>query len=223
MNPSDRDASLSSLRRTALWTALRLRIDQTLSRAFLLLPLPLLFAVGALTYIKVARPAADTIQTLAFAGMVPLLVFLIGTAHAWLKARPEHIGALALDRHHGLHDRITSALSFSELPPTERSPLMNAAIEDAVVNEALEAGSKHVAGDTEAALEVIEAAHTAESLADDQHGPPLANDFEGAGDRAFHLGKAGAAHGRTLTRNATGLLAATNRMECRFEHQRVHR
>ena len=28
MNPSDREASLSSLRRTARWTAVRLRIDQ---------------------------------------------------------------------------------------------------------------------------------------------------------------------------------------------------
>ena len=61
MNPSDREASLSSLRRTARWTAVRLRIDQTLSRAFLLVPVPLLYGVGALTYIKVARPAADTI------------------------------------------------------------------------------------------------------------------------------------------------------------------
>lgn len=134
MKQSDRDASVQSLRRTALWTALRLRIDQTLSRAFLLLPIPLLYAVGALTYVKVARPPADTIQTLGFAGMVPLLVFLVGTAHAWLRARPKHVGALALDRHHGLHDRITSALTFSELPPGERSVLMDAAIADAVEN-----------------------------------------------------------------------------------------
>ena len=134
MNPSDREASLSSLRRTARWTAVRLRIDQTLSRAFLLVPVPLLYGVGALTYIKVARPAADTIRTLGVAGGVPLLVFVVGTAHAWLRARPKHHGALALDRYHGLHDRITNAISFSELPDTDRTLLMKVAIEDAVVN-----------------------------------------------------------------------------------------
>ncbi len=123
---------LSRLASAARWTAFRLRLDRTLSRAFWLLPLPLLYGVGALTYVKVWRPAADTIQTLLYLGVVPLAALIVGTLHAWFAARPGHIGALALDRHHELHDRITSALAFSEIPTEERTPLMEAAIEDAL-------------------------------------------------------------------------------------------
>jgi chemotaxis protein histidine kinase CheA len=130
--PRDREAPLRRLARTARWTALRLRIDQTVARAFLLLPVPLLYAVAALTFVKMRRPADDTIETLLLLGLVPLGVLVVGTAHAWLSSRPKHIGALALDRHHGLHDRITSALAFTELPQSERTPLMVAAIDDAV-------------------------------------------------------------------------------------------
>ncbi len=130
----DRDATLRRLGRTARWTALRLRVDETLSRAVLLLPLPLLFAVGALTWIKVARPLPATQHTVLLLGLVPLVVFLGGTLYAWFHSRPRFRGAMALDRHHGLHDRITNALSFTELPPAKRTPLMDAAIEDAVTH-----------------------------------------------------------------------------------------
>ena len=38
----------------------------------------------------------------------------------------------ALDRFHGLHDRLASALAFAERPEADRTPFMDAAIEDAV-------------------------------------------------------------------------------------------
>lgn len=97
------------------------------------MPVPILYALGALTYVKVARPPADTIQTLMYLAVVPLAVWLVGTAHTWFAARPKEAGSLALDRHHKLHDRISSALAFSDLPPEERTPLMQAAIDDALV------------------------------------------------------------------------------------------
>lgn len=128
----ERHATLKRLARAARRTALRQRIDQTLARAALLLPLPLVYAVGVLTWIKVARPAPEVQQTVLLLGLVPLAVLLGGTLHAWLKARPRHQGALLLDRYHGLDDRIASALSFEELPAKERTALMEAAIDDAV-------------------------------------------------------------------------------------------
>jgi hypothetical protein len=124
---------LSRLESAARWTAFRLRLDRTLKRAFLLMPLPILYALGALTYVKVARPPTDTVQTLMYIGVVPLAIWIVGTLHMWFAARPKEAGSLALDRHHGLHDRISSALAFSDVPPDQRTPLMNVAIEDALV------------------------------------------------------------------------------------------
>ena len=49
---------------------------------------------------------------------------------AWVRRSPFE-GALALDRHHGLDDRIANALAFSRVPEAERTPLMQAAIWDA--------------------------------------------------------------------------------------------
>jgi hypothetical protein len=52
---------------------------------------------------------------------------------AWAASRrlPKFAGALVLDVHHGLSDRLTNALSFAALPPESRTPLMEVAIEDA--------------------------------------------------------------------------------------------
>lgn len=44
---------------------------------------------------------------------------------------PRRAGAVALDRFHGLADRLSSALSFSELPDDDRTPFMQLAIDDA--------------------------------------------------------------------------------------------
>ncbi len=130
----ERQATLKRLARAARRTALRQRVDETLARAALLLPLPLVYALGALTWIKVARPSHDLQQTVLLLGIVPLAVFVGGTLHAWIKARPRHLGALLLDRYHGLDDRVTSALSFQELPQDQRTALMDAAIEDAAAH-----------------------------------------------------------------------------------------
>jgi len=49
---------------------------------------------------------------------------------AWAWRLPERAGARALDRHHGLHDRLASALAFAD--GKARTPFMDAAIEDAI-------------------------------------------------------------------------------------------
>jgi hypothetical protein len=60
-----------------------------------------------------------------------VVAITLRTTLAWLKRLPRYAGALALDVVHGYSDRLTSALSFSVLPAAERTPLMDAAIDDA--------------------------------------------------------------------------------------------
>lgn len=59
-----------------------------------------------------------------------LLGTLAAVVAAYARPIAARAGAVALDRHHGLADRISSALSFLELAPEDRSPFMNLAILD---------------------------------------------------------------------------------------------
>ena len=111
---------------------MRLRLDQSVHRAALLLPIPLVYAVGAIATIKIVRPSADAIEWILLGGLVPLAIPVVAVAHVWLTRRAKYSGALALDKHHALHDRVSSALSFNALPKEKRTPLMEAAIDDAV-------------------------------------------------------------------------------------------
>src|ERR1700722_9227386 len=75
------------------------------------------------------RPARTV---LAVAGVAVLLSGHLG----WVSTLPDRSGAHALDRFHGLHDRLASALAFADFPVAERTPFMSAAIEDAVAASA---------------------------------------------------------------------------------------
>jgi hypothetical protein len=61
---------------------------------------------------------------------------LVVAAVAYTRKLPRRAGAVALDRFHGLADRLSSALSFGELSGDERTPFMLAAIDDAVAHAA---------------------------------------------------------------------------------------
>src|SRR5690606_1427693 len=98
-----------------------------------LLPPVLLYALGTLIWIKIWKPAGAQTAQVLIAGSVPVAVWRLGTLHAWLKPRPTYAGALRLDQHHGLHDRISSALEFMKVPKAQPSPFMEAAIDDAVL------------------------------------------------------------------------------------------
>lgn len=98
----------------------------------LLLPIPLGYAVAALTAVKVLRLSATGQRPLWLVGLLPLLIFVTGVVRALFRARPAWRASLALDEFHGLQDRVTTALAFSEVPEAERTPLMQAAIEDGV-------------------------------------------------------------------------------------------
>jgi hypothetical protein len=70
------------------------------------------------------RPAR---LVLVLAGMGVVATAAVG----WSWRLADRAGARALDRFHGLHDRLASALAFGEQPAAERTPFMDAAIEDA--------------------------------------------------------------------------------------------
>jgi hypothetical protein len=74
-----------------------------------------------------------------------------------------------------------------------------APLEDAAVDQVLEARGQHVAGDAQPALPLVEPGDPQERVADDQQRPPLAHHVEGAGDRARHLGERRPAHSPRLS------------------------
>lgn len=73
-------------------------------------------------------PTVHALPLLAVAVAVLLVVPLV----AFLRRLPPRAGTIALDRSHGLSDRLTSAIEFARLPLSERTPLVEMAIEDAV-------------------------------------------------------------------------------------------
>src|SRR5262249_50869249 len=58
------------------------------------------------------------------------------------------------------------------------------ALEDPLVDQQVEAVGENVPGDTEAGLELVEAAESEEGVANDQERPALTDDLERAGNRA---------------------------------------
>ena len=127
MAPSD---GIALLRRAARKAGRRQRAAAVFSQIALLLPLPLSYAVLVLTAVKALRLDAASQRLWWLFGVLPLLIFLVGVGRALFTRRPRWQGSIALDQFHGFHDRVTSALSFSQVPPAERTPLMEAAIED---------------------------------------------------------------------------------------------
>jgi hypothetical protein len=124
------ERGLRQLEQAARRAERRLRINAALRRTFTALPLLLVAAVGALTFIKVVRPRASTEQALATVLVAGLAVAVVWVAWIAFRRRPRLLGAGKLDQHHGLHDRVSNALVFSALPATERSPMMELAIKD---------------------------------------------------------------------------------------------
>ena len=121
---------IEALERAARKAGRRQRIAATFGRFMLFLPLPLGYAVAALTLVKALRLDPSAQRGLLLLGLVPLLVSLISVGRVLFARREPWSGSIALDQFHGLHDRVTTALSFSRLPAAERTPLMQAAIED---------------------------------------------------------------------------------------------
>ncbi|HKO49315.1 MAG TPA: hypothetical protein VJV79_16390 [Polyangiaceae bacterium] len=129
MAPND---GIAVLRRAARRAGRRARAAAVFRRITLLLPLPLGYGVLALTLVKAFRLDMASQRGWWLLGVAPLLVFLVGVGRALFTHRSSWGGSIALDQFHGFHDRVTSALAFSQVPVAERTPLMQAAIEDGV-------------------------------------------------------------------------------------------
>lgn len=127
-----RAATIHQLAKLSRVAATRARINDVTARAAALAPFPLVYAVVGICLIKVLHAPPALVRGLAWGALGPGLLFVIGVLHAALRHKPPLGGALALDRHHGLHDRVASALAFAALGEGERSPMMRAAIDDAL-------------------------------------------------------------------------------------------
>jgi hypothetical protein len=118
---------LDDVRRAAARAERRIRLGRALSWAVTTLAAALAAAAITLALRKTGL-VSEGAARVAFG--VEALAVLVGFALGWVRALPLRAGAVALDRHHGLKDRLSSALAFSELP--QRTAFMDAAIEDAL-------------------------------------------------------------------------------------------
>ncbi len=125
-------SSLAGLGRSARWTGVRLRLGAGLRRGIVWLPAVLVYAIGALTVIKVATPSKALESALLGIGAGLLLAWGALVVYTiWSRRAPNH-GAHCLERYHQLQGRLVNALEFARVPAERRSPLMRAAIDDAL-------------------------------------------------------------------------------------------
>ncbi len=124
---STAEHGIEPIRALAEQATARLRIARALRVAPAVVSAALLAAIAVVACRKLgfvgetgARVALGVIAAAAAAAM--------GVAWRWPVAERE--GAAALDRFHGLHDRLSSALAFASLP--EPTPFMQAAMDDAL-------------------------------------------------------------------------------------------
>lgn len=131
MNAAHEPLVLSAIERQAKRAERRLRTKRALAWAAKALAAGLVAAAVLLVLRKtgVAPERLGRIGLIVAAAQV-LVVAAIG----YTRQLPRRAGAVALDRFHGLADRLSSALSFGELPGAERTPFMLAAIDDAVAH-----------------------------------------------------------------------------------------
>jgi hypothetical protein len=128
---AEANEGLGRLERAARSTGLRLKLRRALTAGSACLPLPLGYAAVVLGAAKALPLTAAQAQPWLWGALVPAAVVVFAAVRAaWVRRSPFE-GALALDRHHALDDRIANALAFSQVPEAQRTPLMQAAIWDA--------------------------------------------------------------------------------------------
>ncbi|HWA77128.1 MAG TPA: hypothetical protein VG937_32555 [Polyangiaceae bacterium] len=108
----------------------RLRARAALGRVASWLPLPLAYGVVALSVLKLAGWGPSARRVLVLVGALLTLTTVGVILRALLRRPPRFAAALALDHHHGLGDRVTTALSLLEVPADQRGGFVTAAIDD---------------------------------------------------------------------------------------------
>jgi hypothetical protein len=128
-----RPLSLEPIERPAKRAERRLRVRRAILWAARALAAGLV-AVAALLVLRKVGVIGERVCRIGIgvAGIQVLVFALV----AYTRRLPRRAGAVALDRYHGLADRLSSALSFGELSSEERTPFMLAAIDDALAHAA---------------------------------------------------------------------------------------
>jgi len=120
---------IDGIRRLARQAERRIRLGRAFDVGAKALCAALLVALVDVALRKVGLVGERTARiVLGAAGAGVVVAFVV--AYRW--RLDGQAGARALDRFHGLHDRIASALSFASRTEGERTTFMDAAIEDAV-------------------------------------------------------------------------------------------
>lgn len=122
---------IARLQRAAAQTGRRLKLRRALTAGSAALPLPLGYAAVVLGATKALSLGVAQASPWLWGTLVPAAGVLLVALRAAYVQRSPFEGALALDRHHQLEDRVANALAFAQLPEGERTPLMQAAIADA--------------------------------------------------------------------------------------------
>lgn len=109
----------------------RLRINDALR--VLVRGLPVFLIAVCVAWLAHKLSVLPASATAALSGLVVVAggALLIATGRAAFRATPWQRAALEIDRHHGLHDQLVSALEFQRYPLAERSALMELCIEQA--------------------------------------------------------------------------------------------
>lgn len=129
MGASSPSAGASSIARAAGRAEGRLRLRRALE-----------VGVRGLAAALVGVAVLLVLRKVGVVGEKPTEILLALVGFAWLgtlvgayaRRLPPRAGAVALDRFHGLSDRLASALAFASEPPEKRTPFMDAAIDDGV-------------------------------------------------------------------------------------------
>ncbi len=122
---------LGRLERAARSAGFRLKLRRAFTAAAASLPLPIGYVALVLGAAKGLPLSGDQARPWLWGALLPAAFVLAAAVRAAWSRRSPLEGALALDRHHGLDDRVANALAFSRLPADEQTPLMQAAIADA--------------------------------------------------------------------------------------------
>jgi hypothetical protein len=124
---SSEEHGIEPIRRLAGQANGRIRLARAVRAGPIVLSAALIVAVVVLASRKLGFVGEGAARSLLFAAVASAMAAVVVV---WRWPVLERDGALALDRFHGLHDRLSSALAFAALP--ERTPFMRAAVADAL-------------------------------------------------------------------------------------------